>query len=162
MNFKSEKQSMCQTLFQGNRPKTSKIKEENIMSGAASFVLGLLGLGASAGINAGQSIKQKKAVHKAVEEMGYVGTPDVLRMRERVRKEWWDMCGNHYNACKKCKLDYGDPWKTPMCYLTKRWFIAHLNEKGIPYDDVVVNDVTGVTYYLHQNEISRKWMQKLK
>ncbi|MFR2048434.1 MAG: hypothetical protein ACLS3U_10945 [Lachnospiraceae bacterium] len=132
------------------------------MSGAASFVLGLLGLGASAGINAGQSIKQKKAVHKAVEEMGYVGTPDVLRMRERVRKEWWDMCGNHYNACKKCKLDYGDPWKTPMCYLTKRWFIAHLNEKGIPYDDVVVNDVTGVTYYLHQNEISRKWMQKLR
>lgn len=132
------------------------------MSGAASFVLGLLGLGASAGINAGQSIKQKKAVHKAVEEMGYVGTPDVLRMRERVRKEWWDMCGNHYNACKKCKLDYGDPWKTLMCYLTKRWFIAHLNEKGIPYDDVVVNDVTGVTYYLHQNEISRKWMQKLR
>ena len=138
------------------------IKEENIMSGAASFVLGLLGLGASAGINAGQSIKQKKAVHKAVEEMGYVGTPDVLRMRERVRKEWWDMCGNHYNACKKCKLDYGDPWKTPMCYLTKRWFIAHLNEKGIPYDDVVVNDVTGVTYYEHQNEISRKWMRKLR
>ena len=33
------------------------------MSGAASFVLGLLGLGASAGINASQSIKQKKAVH---------------------------------------------------------------------------------------------------
>lgn len=61
------------------------------MSGAASFVLGLLGLGASAGINASQSIKQKKAVHKAVEEMGYVGTPDVLRMRERVRKEWWDV-----------------------------------------------------------------------
>ena len=30
------------------------------MSGAASFVLGLLGLGASAGINAGQSIKQKR------------------------------------------------------------------------------------------------------
>ena len=132
------------------------------MSGAASFVLGLLGLGASAGINAGQSIKQKKAVHKAVEEMGYVGTPDVLRMRERVRKEWWDMCGNHYNACKKCKLDYGDPWKNQMCYLTKRWFIAHLNEKGIPYDDVVVNDVTGVTYYEHQNEISRKWMRKLR
>lgn len=143
-------------------PKHIIIKEENIMSGAASFVLGLLGLGASAGINAGQSIKQKKAVHKAVEEMGYVGTPDVLRMRERVRKEWWDMCGNHYNACKKCKLDYGDPWKTPMCYLTKRWFIAHLNEKGIPYDDVVVNDVTGVTYYEHQNEISRKWMRKLR
>ena len=55
------------------------------MSGAGSFFLGLFGLGASAGISAGQSISQKKAVHEAVEEMGYVGTPDVLRMRERVR-----------------------------------------------------------------------------
>lgn len=131
------------------------------MSGAAPFVLGLLGLGASAGISAGQSIKQKKAVHKAAEEMGYVGTPEVLRMRERVRKEWWDMCGSYYNACKKSKLDYGDPWRTPMCYLKKRWFIAHLNEKGIPYDDLVVNDVTGVRYYEHQNQISREWMNKL-
>lgn len=61
------------------------------MSGAGSFFLGLFGLGASAGISAGQSISQKKAVHEAVEEMGYVGTPDVLRMRERVRKEWWDI-----------------------------------------------------------------------
>ena len=51
------------------------------MSGAGSFFLGLSGLGASAGISAGQSISQKKAVHEAVEEMGYVGTPDVLRMR---------------------------------------------------------------------------------
>lgn len=131
------------------------------MSGAASFVLGLLGLGASAGINAGQSIKQKKAIHKAVEEMGYVGTPDVLRMRERVRKEWWDVCGKVYNACEKPVSYYGNPYKTPLCYCKKRWFIAHLNEKGIPYDDVVVNDVTGVCYYEHQNEISRKWMQKL-
>ena len=49
------------------------------MSGAASFVLGLLGLGASAGISAGQSIKQKKAEYKAAEEMGYVGAPEVLR-----------------------------------------------------------------------------------
>ena len=48
------------------------------MSGAGSFFLGLFGLGASAGISAGQSISQKKAVHEAVEEMGYVGTPDVL------------------------------------------------------------------------------------
>lgn len=48
-----------------------------------------------------------------------------------------------------------------MCYLTKRWFVAHLKEKDIPYDDVVVNDVTGVTFYGHQNQISREWMNKL-
>ena len=131
------------------------------MSGAGSFFLGLFGLGASAGISAGQSISQKKAVHEAVEEMGYVGPPDVLRMRERVRKEWWDMCGNHYNACHKSKSDYGNPWKTPMCYLTKRWFVAHLKEKDIPYDDVVVNDVTGVCYYEHQKKVSQEWIRKL-
>lgn len=131
------------------------------MSGAGSFFLELFGLGASAGISAGQSISQKKAVHEAVAEMGYVGIPDVLRMRERVRKEWWDMCGNHYNACHKSKLDYGNPWKTPMCYLTKRWFVAHLKEKEIPYDDVVVNDVTGVCYYEHQNKVSQEWIRKL-
>lgn len=132
------------------------------MSGAASFVLGLLGLGASAGINAGQSLKQKKADYQYGEECGLHGTPDVLRMRERVRKEWWDVCGKVYNACEKPVSYYGNPYKTPLCYCEKRWFIAHLNEKGIPYDDVVVNDVTGVRYYEHQNEISRKWMQKLK
>lgn len=131
------------------------------MSGAGSFFLGLFSLGASAGISAGQSISQKKAVHEAVAEMGYVGTPDVLRMRERVRKEWWDMCGNHYNACHKSKLDYGNPWKTPMCYLTKRWFVAHLKEKDIPYDDVVVNDVTGVCFYEHQKKVSQEWIRKL-
>lgn len=131
------------------------------MSGAVSFVLGLLGFGAAGGVSAVQGVSQKKAVHKAAEEMGYVGTPEVLRMRERVRKEWWDMCGNHYNACHKSKLNYGNPWKTPMCYLTKRWFVAHLKEKDIPYDDVVVNDVTGVTFYEHQNQISREWMNKL-
>jgi hypothetical protein len=131
------------------------------MSGAFSFILGLFGLGAAAGISAGQSISQKKAVHEAVAEMGYVGTPDVLRMRERVRKEWWDMCGDYYNACHKSKLDYGNPWKTPMCYLTKRWFVAHLKEKEIPYDDVVVNDVTGVCYYEHQKKVSQEWIRKL-
>ena len=31
-------------------------------------------------------------------------------------------------------------------HLKKRWFIDHLNKKGIPYDDLVVNDVTGVTF----------------
>ena len=71
------------------------------------------------------------------------------------------MCGNHYNACHKSKSDYGNPWKTPMCYLTKRWFVAHLKEKDIPYDDVVVNDVTGVCFYEHQKKVSQEWIRKL-
>ncbi len=132
------------------------------MSGASSFFLGLFGLGASAGISAEPSIGQKKAVHEAVAEMGYVGTPDVLRMRERVRKEWWDMCGKTYNACERPASSYGDLSRTPWCYLKKRWFIDHLNKKGIPYDDLVVDDVTGVTFYESQKRTSQAYMRKLR
>lgn len=132
------------------------------MSGAVSFVLGLLGLGASGAVSARQSMSQKAATHKVIEEMGYVGEPDVLRMRERVRKEWWNVCGNLYNACGKATSDYGNPWKTPLCYCKKRWFIAHLNEKGIPYDDVVVNDVTGVRFYESQKRDLKALGRKLR
>ena len=132
------------------------------MSGASSFFLGLFGLGASAGISAEPSIGQKKAVHEAVAEMGYVGTPDVLRMRERVRKEWWDMCGKTYNACERPASSYGNLSRTPWCYLKKRWFIDHLNKKGIPYDDLVVDDVTGVTFYESQKRTSQAYMRKLR
>ena len=131
------------------------------MAGAFSLFLGLLGLGAAGAVSAGQNAKIKKADYQYGEEHGLHGTSEVLQMRERVRKEWWDMCGNHYNACHKSKLNYGNPWKTPMCYLTKRWFVAHLREKGIPYDDVVVDDVTGVTFYEHQNKVSQEWIRKL-
>lgn len=131
------------------------------MASAFSLFLGLFGLGAAGAVSAGQNAKIKKADYQYGEEHGLHGTSEVLQMRERVRKEWWDMCGNHYNACHKSKSDYGNPWKTPMCYLTKRWFVAHLKEKDIPYDDVVVNDVTGVCYYEHQKKVSQEWIRKL-
>ena len=132
------------------------------MSGAVSFVLGLLGLGAAGAVSAGQNAKIKKADYQYGEEHGLHGTSEVLQMRERVRREWWDICGKTYNACNKPASAYGNPYKVPYCYCKKRWFIAHLNEKGIPYDDVVVNDVTGVTFYERQNQTSREWMRKLR
>lgn len=54
------------------------------MSGAVSFVLGLLRFGAAGGVSAVQGVSQKKAVHKAAEEMGYVGTPRSIT-NERTR-----------------------------------------------------------------------------
>mgnify|MGYP000156374656 FL=1 len=30
--------------------------------------------------------------------------------------------------------------------MRKRWFRRHLEAKGIPYDDVVLNNVTGVSF----------------
>ena len=71
------------------------------MSGAVSFVLGLLGLGTSGAVSAGQNASLKKKDYEFGEAHGYHGTPDTLRMRERVRKEWWSMCGDVYNACGK-------------------------------------------------------------
>lgn len=83
-------------------------------------------------------------------------------MRERVRKEWWSICGKTYNACERPASSYGDLSRTPWCYLKKRWFIDHLNKKGIPYDDLVVDDVTGVTFYESQKRTSQTYMRKLR
>ena len=35
------------------------------------------------------------------EEHGLHGTSEVLQMRERVRKEWWSICGKTYNVCER-------------------------------------------------------------
>lgn len=63
------------------------------MAGAFSFVLGMLGLGAAGAVSAGQNAKIKKADYQYGEEHGLHGTSEVLQMRERVRKEWWSICG---------------------------------------------------------------------
>lgn len=49
-----------------------------------------------------------------------------------------------------------------MVLSEKRWFIDHLNKKGIPYDDLVVDDVTGVTFYESQKRTSQAYMRKLR
>lgn len=63
------------------------------MAGAFSLFLGLLGLGAAGAVSAGQNAKIKKADYQYGEEHGLHGTSEVLQMRERVRKEWWSICG---------------------------------------------------------------------
>ena len=63
------------------------------MTGAFSLFLGLLGLGAAGAVSAGQNAKIKKADYQYGEEHGLHGTSEVLQMRERVRKEWWNICG---------------------------------------------------------------------
>ena len=60
------------------------------MAGAFSLFLGMLGLGA---VSAGQNAKIKKADYQYGEEHGLHGTSEVLQMRERVRKDWWSICG---------------------------------------------------------------------
>lgn len=100
------------------------------MAGAFSLFLGLFGLGAAGAVSAGQNAKIKKADYQYGEEHGLHGTSEVLQMRERVRKEWWSICGKTYNACERPASSYGDLSRTPWCYLKKRWFIDHLNKKA--------------------------------
>ena len=71
------------------------------MAGAFSLFLGLLGLGAAGAVSAGQNAKIKKADYQYGEEHGLHGTSEVLQMRERVRKEWWSICGKTYNVCER-------------------------------------------------------------
>jgi len=100
------------------------------MAGAFSLFLGMLGLGAAGAVSAGQNAKIKKADYQYGEEHGLHGTSEVLQMRERVRKEWWSICGKTYNACERPASSYGDLSRTPWCYLKKRWFIDHLNKRA--------------------------------
>lgn len=122
------------------------------MSGASSFVLSLLGLGTAGAVHVGQTIRQKQAEAEVGAMHGFEGTPEALEMRSKVRKEWRHISGSVYNACGKPVDAYGNPWRQPLCYVERRWFIAHLEAIGMPYDDIVVNDVTGVAHY--------EWMKR--
>lgn len=80
------------------------------MSGAISFVLGLLGFGASAGVSAGQSIGQAKKqaemdqLYKAQAEDRY--NSELRQMHDRVRKEWYNIPDCHPNCLGKWPQDY--------------------------------------------------------
>ena len=78
------------------------------MAVAISLFLSMLGLGAAGAVSAGQNAKIKKADYQYGEEHGLHGTSEVLQMRERVRKEWWSICGKTYNACERPASSYGD------------------------------------------------------
>ena len=55
------------------------------MSGAVSFVLGLLGLGTAAGIDLGQSVSQKRKEAEMARECGWDAKGERAKMYERVR-----------------------------------------------------------------------------
>lgn len=70
------------------------------MSGAVSFVLGLLGLGTAAGIDLGQSVSQKRKEAEMARECGWDAKGERAKMYERVRKEWSSIPDGHPIALK--------------------------------------------------------------
>lgn len=115
------------------------------MSGAVSFVLGLLGFGAAGGVSAAQGVSQRK---KEAEQAEIYSDNNVdaetRKMRKRVEEEWWQICSWSHNCLGECWYIPGSHMSTAM--MRKRWFRRHLEAKGIPYDDVVLNNVTGVSF----------------
>lgn len=57
------------------------------MSGAVSFVLGLLGLGASGAVSAGQSMSDKKRASQLPSVQCWNTDSETLQMRERIISE---------------------------------------------------------------------------
>ena len=118
------------------------------MSGAVSFVLGLLGLGASGAVSAGQNIGQAKT--QAELDQIYTAQAadrsdaELRKMHDRVRKEWWNIPDCHPNCLGKWPSEYSS--NLGPYYQTKYWFRDHLKAKGIPYDDAILDEVCGVNY----------------
>lgn len=118
------------------------------MSGAVSFVLGLLGFGAAGGVSAVQGVSQAKKqaeldkidVARAVDRTN----AELRQMHDRVRKEWWSIPDCHPNCLGKWRSAY--PSGKGPYYQTKYWFRDHLQAKGIPYDDAILDEVSGVNY----------------
>ena len=137
------------------------------MSGAISFFLGLFGLGTAGAVNAGQNISQSKK--QAELDQIYTARAadrsdaELRQMHERVRKEWWSIPDCHPNCLGKWPSAYSD--RMGPYYQTKFWFRDHLNAKGIPYDDTILDEVCGVNYEKLMNKMlmeagkkRRRWL----
>lgn len=125
------------------------------MSGAVSFVLGLLGLGASGAVNAKNGIEQMKKQAELDQIYTAQATDrsnsEIRQMHDRVRKEWHNIPDCHPNCLGKWPHDYSD--RMGPYYQTKFWFRDHLNAKSIPYDDAILDEVCGVNYEKLMNKM---------
>lgn len=125
------------------------------MSGAISFFLGLFGLGAAGAVNAGQNISQSKKQAELDQiytaQAANRSDADLRQMHERVRKEWQSVPDCHPNCLGKWPSAYSD--RMGPYYQTKFWFRDHLNAKGIPYDDAILDEVCGVNYEKLMNKM---------
>lgn len=114
------------------------------MAGAWSFIQGLFGLGAGGAIGAGKALGQYKKVEEYKIANGYYADEETKKMRERVQEEWYHTHKACPNAAGRFMSSYPD-YMGPS-YQMKYWFEDHLRAKGIPYDEFILEKVTGVSY----------------
>lgn len=114
------------------------------MAGAWSFIQGLFGLGTAAGVGVGKSIIQSKKEYEFAMEHGLYADEETKKMRERVQEEWYHTHKACPNAAGRSLFSYSD--RMGPSYQKKYWFEDHLKAKGIPYDEIILEKVTGVSY----------------
>ena len=130
------------------------------MSGAFSFVLGMLGLGVGGAVGLGQEMSQNKKIEELHRMTGADATGDRARMYERVRKERRSI----HDACPNClgKFQCEYPSGRYLHSQERNWFKAHLDAKGIPYDDIILDKVSGVTGDIIRNQMVHDAIVKAK
>ena len=121
------------------------------MSGAVSFVLGLLGFGAAGGVSAVQGVSQRKKEAELAEMYGWNADTETQKMRKRVEEEWRQIASWNHNCLGETLYLPDSCMSIPM--MRKRWFRRHLEAKGIPYDEVILDKVTGVSFERLQKQM---------
>lgn len=118
------------------------------MSGAVSFVLGLLGFGAAGGISAGQNAAENKRIARSPSTSVWDTDAATLAMRQRVRKEYYSIHDGCPNCLGKFRWEY--PSGPYMHSKERNWFKAHLDAQGIPYDNEILDEVCHINFDKNQ------------
>lgn len=118
------------------------------MSGAVSFVLGLLGFEVAGGVSAAQNASENKRVTRSPSTSVWDTDAKTLAMRQRVWKERMAI----HDCCPNClgKFQHEYPSGRYMHSKERNWFKAHLDAKGIPYDDEILDEVSHVNFDKNQ------------
>ena len=109
------------------------------MSGAIAFIKGVLGLAASAGVSAGQEASYAK---RAAQTPGMNPSAETSALLGRVREERLKI----HDGCPNCLGKWISEYPTgPYMHSQERnWLRAHLDAKGIPYNDEVLDKASHV------------------
>lgn len=109
------------------------------MSGAIAFIKGVLGLVAAAGVSVGQEASYAK---KAAQIPSMNPSAETSALLKRVRDERMKI----YDGCPNClgKFKWEYPSGPYMHSRERNWLKAHLDAKGIPYNNEVLDIVSHV------------------
>lgn len=127
------------------------------MSGAIAFIKGVLGLAAAAGVSAGQEASYAK---RAAQTPGMNPSAETSALLRRVREERLKIHDGCPNCLGKRISEY--PTGPYMHSQERNWLRAHLDAKGIPYNDEVLDEVSHVNWDRIRNQMLERDLRKAR